>query len=592
MTAATITSGPANRADRVASERVATLYRNAPVGVISALIGVALLSWILVYTDPATTGRVEVWFCFTLVVAICQMLLCTAYWRVKPPPERWGFWGWAFGLSAFVEGCRWGIGEIWLPAHGNIPDQLWVLLVASSSSASSVSSLGGYAPAFYALIVPASAPFIIWNGLKGDPIHLIMSLMVAVFSVSVALLGREQSRSLASALKLRFENLDLAEDLALQKDRAETANAAKTTFLASASHDLRQPLHALGMFVAALAGQPLDQVSRRLTDRIAESADAMNGLFNALLDVSQLDAGIITPHPEVFRIQPLLARICAEYAPQAEAKHLALTLHPCALSVRADPMLVEQILRNLVSNAVRYTERGRIVIGCRRSAARLTIGVWDTGPGIAPADQARIFQEFIQLGNPERDRTKGLGLGLAITQRVAALIDSPIALRSVLGRGSAFTLSLNLGAPADRNDVASPTESPCLVPNHGLVAIVDDEMAIRQGMTGLLEGWGYAVAAADCGPALLVALAERRPDLLICDWRLRGEETALSVIGSVRAKFGDTVPALLITGDTAAERLREAHATGLLLLHKPVAGGKLRAAIANLIRAAVGDQVA
>ncbi|HEY2708349.1 MAG TPA: hybrid sensor histidine kinase/response regulator [Caulobacteraceae bacterium] len=583
-----LAAAPTARADRVAAERIAALYRNAPVGVIGALFGVAVLSWVMIYTDRTATPRVEAWFALTATIAGWQMLLCVAYWRDKSKDQRWRLWGAAFLVTCFVEGCRWALGEIWLATPGSVDQQLWVLLVATSAASSSVSSLGSYTPAFYALLAPATIPFAIWGGLRGDAVHWAMALLDVVFGVSVALLGREQSRSLAAALRLRFENLDLAEGLAFQKERAEAANAAKTTFLASASHDLRQPLHALGLFVAALSGRRLDPGSRRLTDQIAESAEAMNGLFDALLDISQLDAGVVAPRPEVFRIQLLLARICAEQRAQAEAKGLALVLHPCALGVRADPALVEQIARNLISNAVRYTEHGRIVVGCRRRSGRLGLGVWDTGPGIAADDQGKVFEEFVQLGNPERDRAKGLGLGLAITRRIADLSDCPITLRSTLGKGSAFEVSLPRALAEPQDTAVSPTDALTLA-SRGLIAIVDDEAAIRASMASLLESWGYEVAAADTGDAVLADLAGRRPDLVICDWRLRGEETALAVVASVRTTFGPSVPALLVTGDTASERIREAHDTGLVLLHKPVPGGKLRAAIANLIRSATKD---
>ena len=569
------------KTDRVAAERVRGLYRNAPVGVISALFGVAVLSWVLIYTDRRSAGRVEIWLTFTVASAIWQMLLCLGYWRARPADSRWRFWASVFCVTSFIEGCRWGLGEIWLATPGSIDQQLWVLLVATSAAASSVSSLGSYTPAFYALLLPATVPFAAWAAFQGGTLHWVMSLLDIVFATAIALLGLEQGRSLAEALRLRFENLDLAEDLKFQKDRAEAANAAKTSFLAAASHDLRQPLHAVGMFVTALGGRRLDVGARRLTGQIAESVNAMNGLFDALLDVSQLEAGVIQPRSTVFPIRPLLERICREYALEAKAKGVDLTLHPCSLNVRTDAALLEQILRNVISNAVRYTQAGRIVVGCRRGA-RLGIGVWDTGPGIAAEHMASVFQEFFQVANPERDRSKGLGLGLAITKRVADLLDCPIVLRSEPGRGTAFTIWVPTGEPGDAFEPEAAAGGRTAI--RGIVAVVDDEIAIQQAMQALLGGWGYEVVAAGSGAELLERLGGRPPKVLVCDWRLREQETAMAVIHRVRSTFHDDIPALLITGDTAPERLRQAHDTGLLLLHKPVSGGKLRASIANLIR--------
>ncbi|HEX4179369.1 MAG TPA: hybrid sensor histidine kinase/response regulator [Caulobacteraceae bacterium] len=581
MSFATVDSSASSKTDRVAAGRVRVVYRNVPVGVLGALFGVAVLSWVLIYTDPHSAKRVGLWFGFTVVVAIWQLVLWRLYWRAKPADSDWRIWAGWFCAASFVEGCRWGLGELWLAAPGNMDQELWVLLVACSASASSVSSLGSYTPAFYLLLAPATVPIAIWSAFQGDAQHWAIAVLDIVFATAVSLLGAEQSRSLAEALRLRFENLDLAEDLRVQKDRAEVASAAKTSFMAAASHDLRQPLHAIGMFLGALDSRRMDAGARVLTRQIAESVGAMNGLFDALLDVSQLDAGVVRARPTAFPIQPLLERICREQAPELDAKGLAIALHPCSLSVEADGVLLEQIIRNVVSNAVRYTEQGRVVVGCRRGE-RLSIEIWDTGPGIPEEHQARVFEEFFQVGNPERDRAKGLGLGLAITKRMANLIACPIQLISTPGKGVRFTISVPIASNAaaaelQRTATIAPTA-------RGLIAVVDDEVAIQQAMRSLLGEWGYDVVAAGSGAALIEGLRGHQPRLLICDWRLRDRETAMTVIARVRARFGEDLPILLITGDTAPEQIREAHATGLLLLHKPVQGGKLRAAIGNLLR--------
>jgi CheY-like chemotaxis protein/anti-sigma regulatory factor (Ser/Thr protein kinase) len=326
----------------------------------------------------------------------------------------------------------------------------------------------------------------------------------------------------------------------------------------------------------------MDAGARRLIGQIAVSMTAMNQLFDALLDVSQLDAGVVQARSADFAIQPLLERICRDYETEAARKGLRIVLRPCSLSVHTDAALLEQIVRNVLSNAVRYTDKGRVVVGCRRGP-RLAVEVWDTGPGIAEEHQSIVFQEFFQVGNPERDRTKGLGLGLAITQRVAHLIDCPIRLTSTPGKGTRFTVWVSRAATAA--PAVSETSGPAAPVSGGLVAVVDDEAAILQATQSLLSDWGYEVVAAGSGAELVERLQGRAPNLLVCDWRLRGEETAMSVVERLRARFTDPIPTLLITGDTAPERLREASETGLLLLHKPVPGGKLRAAIGNLIRA-------
>jgi two-component system, sensor histidine kinase len=284
----------------------------------------------------------------------------------------------------------------------------------------------------------------------------------------------------------------------------------------------------------------------------------------------------------VFPIQPLLERIGREFALQAEAKNLELSVQPCSLAVRTDPILLEEMLRNIVSNAVRHTQRGRILVGCRRGP-RLTIGVWDTGPGIAAEHQTKIFEEFFQVSNPERDRRNGLGLGLAITRRLAALLDCPLVFRTTPGRGSAFLLQAPIAVfEAEAPVVGEPNTA--LGTGAGLVLVVDDEVSVQDAMRASLESWGYDVETAEAASEALERLRGRRPDLIFCDWRLRGRDTGDGVVQAIRTAFGSDIPAVLITGDTTPALLQQINGTGLMLLHKPVVAGKLRATTANLIR--------
>jgi signal transduction histidine kinase/CheY-like chemotaxis protein len=568
--------------DQVAAERVRGVYKSATVGVLSALFATGILCWILIRTDPALSGRALGWLGATTAIAICQLALSWAYWRVKPADADWRLWARLFTTACFFEGCRFAYGAIWLATPGSLVEQLWVLLIICTSIASSVSSLGSYTPAFYALLAPATLPFAIWSALQGDMTHWVLSLFDGVLMFALAVLGFEQGRSLAEALRLKFENIELARDLVFQKDRAEAANLAKTTFLAAASHDLRQPLHAIGLFLDALQERRMDAPGRRLTVQIGESLRAMDGLFNTLLDISALDAGVTKRSDRVFRVGPLLERIGAEFALQAGEKDLGLTVMPCSLAIRADPILLEEMLRNIVSNAVRHTHEGRILVGCRRGP-RLTIGVWDTGPGIAAENQQKIFEEFFQVSNPERDRRKGLGLGLAITKRLAELIDCPLELHSRPGKGSVFLIS----APTAAFDVEPPAlgePNTALGAGAGLVLVVDDEISVREAMQASLESWGYQVVTAETDTEALDRLGGRPPSLIFCDWRLRDSQTGARVVETIREAYGVAIPAVLITGDTSPALLQQISGTGLMLLHKPVAAGKLRATTANLLR--------
>jgi CheY-like chemotaxis protein len=284
-----------------------------------------------------------------------------------------------------------------------------------------------------------------------------------------------------------------------------------------------------------------------------------------------------------FRIGPVLERLCQDHLEEAKAKGVSLVWKRCSAIVWTDPVLIERVLRNLVSNAARYTDDGRIVIGCRRRGAAIAVQVIDTGRGIPLDEQKRVFQEYYQLGNPQRDSTKGLGLGLAIVSRLTSLLDCRLTLHSVPGRGSCFEVTIPLAEHPSPVAESSLVIAPA-TPAKGLVVVVDDEPAIRDATLSLLTGWGYDVVAVGGGDEAILRLSAcpAKPALILCDYRLREGESGLVVIDRIRAEYNETIPAILITGDTAPDRLAEAKASGLLLMHKPVSNGKLRAAIVNL----------
>jgi CheY-like chemotaxis protein/anti-sigma regulatory factor (Ser/Thr protein kinase) len=281
-------------------------------------------------------------------------------------------------------------------------------------------------------------------------------------------------------------------------------------------------------------------------------------------------------------VQPLLARICRELEAEAEAKGVDLVLAPTTAMVRSDPVLLERVMRNLIGNAVRYTERGWVLVGCRRRGHRFVLEVRDTGPGIAPELREAVFEEFYQAANSNRDGTKGLGLGLPIVRRLTAILDHPLEMDSTPGEGTTFRVL----APRAANPSARMSGGPVSLGDlrTGVILAIDDEQAIRTAMTALLESWGHTVIAAGGGASAVAALKGRPPpDVIVCDYRLRDGETGLQAIACVQAAVGD-VPAILVTGDTAPESIRDALASGYPLLHKPLSHGRLRAAVTALIR--------
>jgi CheY-like chemotaxis protein len=364
----------------------------------------------------------------------------------------------------------------------------------------------------------------------------------------------------------------------------EEVNLAKSRFLAAASHDLRQPLHALNLFVTQLRTETDQAEKSRVIARIDAAVAAMNELFNALLDMSRLDAGVLVPNIAEFPVDQLLKRIEMTFTAAARQKNLRLRVVSNGAWVRGDFILLERILINLVSNAVRYTETGGIVVGCRRRAGVLRIEVWDSGIGIPEDQQRNIFGEFYQLSSAKQDRRGGLGLGLAIVERLCRLLDYPIELTSRPDKGSRFVISVLLTAPVKLAE--QPAQAAVDQAMGKSVVVIDDDALVLDGMRGVLKGWGCDVVTATSEDAALAALSkgERPPDIIISDYRLNDGKTGFDAIERIRRAFGAPIPAFLISGDTAPERLREARASGYYLLHKPVLPITLRAVVSQLLK--------
>ncbi len=391
---------------------------------------------------------------------------------------------------------------------------------------------------------------------------------------------------------VRLEHLvdERTRDLRDKSRQLEVANRYKSQFLASASHDLRQPLHALNLFVAQLHAEPDAAERTRLVERIEATVSSMNELFDLLLDMSKLEAGILEPHLSEFPIARVFDRLETTFADAAGQKGLRLAVVPSTAWVRSDLVLLERILTNLVANAVRHTVRGGVVVGCRRRGGRLRVDVVDSGPGIPEDERQNIFGEYYRLAAGAPERSGGFGLGLAIVDRLGRLLDHEIELDSRPGRGSRFSVLLTRVAGRERVDEA-PGLSLADDPARGkLVVVIDDDPLVLEGMGGVLRSWGCRLVAGETGDAVLSRIAEQgmRPDLIIADYRLANGSTGIQVIRRLRADFGDGIPAFLISGDTAPERLRDAREHGVHLLHKPVPPLQLRAMVNRLLASRPG----
>jgi len=408
------------------------------------------------------------------------------------------------------------------------------------------------------------------------------------FSQRVNVVNRDELGALAANINRTSEHLGRL------YHQLELANLAKSRFLAAASHDLRQPLHALNLFLDQRRSET-DRVERsRLDAQIDTAVAAMNELFNSLLDISKLDAGVLALSISEFPVDQLLRRIETTFAATARENGLRLRVVSSRAWVRSDFILLERILLNLVSNAVRYTERGGVVVGCRHRSGRLRIDVCDSGIGI-PEDQRRnIFGEFYQLDGGAKDRRGGLGLGLAIVDRLCGLLDHRIELTSSVGSGSRFSV-LVPSSPARTAQASLDVPRPLVDSERGkLVMVIEDNELVRIGMRGLLKSWGCLVVTAESEDAAMAKLAEhgRRPDLIISDYHLANGKIGFELIDRLRRACGAQIPAFLISGDTAPERLREASASGYYLLHKPILPITLRSVVSQLLKNQQGDVAA
>ena len=370
---------------------------------------------------------------------------------------------------------------------------------------------------------------------------------------------------------------ELEQRVAQRTQQLSLANLARARFLSAASHDLRQPVLTIGLLASLLPDGAGPATARpTVVARLQAAVASMQSLLDGLLDLSRLDPLVVQARLQAVPLQPLLDAIAHHEQAAATAKGLRLRLRPTTLAVQADPVLLEQVLRNLVSNALRYTSHGGVLVAARPlGSAAVRLQVWDTGIGIATADQARVFDEIVQLGNPGRDRRLGLGLGLAIAQRCAVAMGTAVGLRSTPGRGSCFSIVLpgRTSSPVSAAPMPAVDEQPLA----GLsLWVLDDDQALREALVMRLQQWGARVLALGSLAALQEALAKAvlapasRPALLLTDQRMADGSGALAV-HRTKASLGADLPCLLVTGDPDASDTRALVMAGVPLLSKPFA---------------------
>ena len=584
---------PANALERslfIRAERIRAQFRLMP----GAFVGSALVATLVVAMlfDRLSLRVLLPWLVTVYLLSVARFILWRLFRNANPATSRMKRWGRLAIAAGALSGVLWGSGGIILHDRTSLPHQLFVLVATTGLGFTSTYFTAPLLPAFLAYVCPSfllsAIPFL----LDGDRVHVAIGIATLVLLPVIVQFAARVSRTFLESVNVKLQNSELMAELRRQKEAAEEANIAKSRFLAVASHDLRQPLHALGLFVQALQESSIASHERHLVGNIRRSVDAMEDLFDALLDISRLDAGIVRPRFETFGLATLFDRLNFEFAPVAKQKGLSLSVMKTSVYICSDPSLVERIARNLVSNAIRYTDRGGVLLGCRRQQGGLRIEVWDTGRGI-PADKHReIFREFSQLHPADRDPHKGLGLGLAIVERLAKLLDHEIHLRSTPGKGSVFSVAIPRGREEDVIANTAVEQTTAFDLSDVLILVIDSDPSVRQAMEALLTKWNGEVITAASGAEMKdkLPLVRRVPSLIISDYRPRAPATlgagpTLAVIDMLRNEFNTEIPAVLLTGDTGIERQsRDQEVAGLPVLQKPLSPARLRTLIANLLR--------
>jgi two-component system, sensor histidine kinase len=545
------------------------LHRTALAGdrraIVTMTVGAFFVASVAQQQDAS--GAAWIW-CGICVALACTRLLITG----TDPLERRR---WLAVL--FVTSAAWGLGPAWFifrqPTAATLLTAILLAVTGLSAPLIAASRPGIYLSLLPALVPVLSALTLRHSSVLSLGTPLLLAALALAFLLVLLRLSLDQNDSIAARLEVSLRNEDLVQQLRSQIDVVARANQEKTRFLASAAHDLRQPLHALGMFCAALEQRLHDSSEKPLVRNMMSAIEALESSFGAMLDISKFDAGLVEKSPRTFPIRDIFRRLYQQFGGDAEARNLALRFRATRRIVRSDPQLLERVLANLLQNALRYTRQGGVLVAARRHRNGIALEVWDTGVGIPQDQQEMIFREFYQIDNPERDRGRGLGMGLAIVQRLCNLLEHPLEMHSTPGHGSVFRVIVPVGE-ANAID-ATPSEADTLPPRKlGTVTVmlIDDERAIREATRELLRPLHVDVlVAATIAEAVAVAkAAPERIDLILSDWRLRGQENGIAAVQAVRAVSGDTTPAVLITGDTSPGLLKLAHESGLVILHKPL----------------------
>lgn len=571
---------------QVLRAQVASLFANTRSSTIAdtvlAWTACAFFYWRL--GDPL----ILVW----LVLHFMQLLrypLLAAYHRDPQAPQRSVFWARRQSRELLIYSGVWGLAPWFLMPSDDLPMTSVMMLLILGLCTGGVPAVAPRWASVLSFVVPMMTGLILALAWRGDETHLFLAVCCAVYLVATLHFAWQQHVVLEQSLRMRFEKDALATRLEQQIELARQASEEKTRFLAAASHDLRQPLHAIALFGAVLEKDLQGRPEYSHAERLMRGVHSLGQSLDTMLDVSRLDAGVVVPELRATPLNTVFQALDQMFSASAESRGLQLRLRASPLWVQTDIALLQRLLANLLENAIKYTNSGGVLVLARVRADVVWIDVRDTGIGIVPEQLDRVFDEFYQIDNPGRDRSMGLGMGLSIVRRLSQLLQHPVHLSSRAGRGSRFRVELQLAQAQPAQAVANPekTHEDMVLPRH--VLLIDDEVDIGDAVAALLRPLGVAVqVVADEAFAIAAfsrAIAQARPfDALVCDYRLRHGIDGLELGQRLITRFNPALPLLLVTGETSPERLLRVRDSGVPVLFKPVAAKDLLIALSQLQR--------
>ncbi|MFK7853785.1 MAG: hybrid sensor histidine kinase/response regulator [Granulosicoccus sp.] len=574
---------------KIYHEQIRLIYNQGPVLVAGATLCAVMITVFLWRHLPQSA--LLFWLAAVGISTTLRIWVIAVYLKADVKTRERSIWGPFFWLGTLTAGLIWGAWPLMFYHLYSTEYLLLISTVFAGMVAVSAASGNIYLPSFLSFSVPLILPLSIAHITSGSDSLVLTGWLLIMFLVVNFVLATRGNRQYRELIRSQLANAELLERLAEEKQIAERAVIAKSRFLAAASHDLRQPLHAMGLFLSALRHAEKEPRQLRIIDDMGKSAEALNGLFNSLLDVSRLDAEIIEFNPTHVPANDVFDALRAQFMQQIINKDVELHIDAQGQVFFSDVILLERVLRNLLSNAVQYTQAGSISLRCEEheNGSKL-VTLQDTGVGIPAEFVEDVFSEYYQLHNPARDRSKGLGLGLAIVKRLCELMDMPLEMESVHGKGTVFKLIVPGGDPAQLSNPVD--QAPLMKETGGRILVIDDEVQVLQSMRHMLEAWGCEVMLAESARDALkiIALTNVTPEVILSDYRLRDDLNGVDAIAAIRESMEKKIPAVIITGDTSPERLKQVKQSGLDVLHKPVSPDELHHMLIKLLYTAGIDK--